>query len=101
VLGEMSIISDCKQPGNDRPIGMNARGCTGDTFTNPAFRAWCELTIVVTREGIEGALSAAAAIGSTVGGLITVPLVDTPGVDAAKGGLDGSYDLSVRIERLP
>ena len=92
---------DCKQPGNDRQIGISNQGCTGDTFTSPYFRAWCELTIVFTREGIERTLSAAEQIGSIVGGLITVNLLEPGGVDTIKGGFNGSYEMYVRVERLP
>jgi hypothetical protein len=95
------LEADCKQPGNDRPIGMNNGACAGDTFTTPNFRHWCELTIVFTREGIERTLSAASAIGSTVGGLITLPLIEPTGVDAIKGGFEGSYEMYLRVERLP
>jgi hypothetical protein len=95
------VLPDCKQPGNDRPIGMNNAGCTGDTFTSNEFRHWCELTIVVTREGIERAMSAASQIGSTVGGLITIPLIEPRGVDPIKGGFEGSYEMYLRVERLP
>jgi hypothetical protein len=80
---------------------MNNAACTGDTFTANAFRHWWELTIVFTREGIERALSAASAIGSTVGGLITVALIEPTGVDAIKGGFEGSYEMYLRVERLP
>jgi hypothetical protein len=46
-------------------------------------------------------LSAASAIGSTVGGLITLPLIEPTGVDAIKGGFEGSYEMYLRVERLP
>jgi hypothetical protein len=34
-------------------------------------------------------------------GLITIPLIEPPGVDAVTGGYDGSYELYLRVERLP
>jgi hypothetical protein len=93
------LIPDCK-PGNDRPIGINREVCVGDTFASNLL-AWCDLTVVVTREGIEKALSAAFSTGGAPAGTIVVPLVEPSGVDLVKGGLDGSYELYLRVERLP
>jgi hypothetical protein len=93
------LIPDCK-PGNDRPIGINREVCVGDTFAS-SLLAWCDVTVVVTREGIEKALSATASVGATPSGVIVVPLVEPSGVDLVKGGLDGSYELYLRVERQP
>ena len=93
------LVPDCK-PGNDRPIGINREVCTGDTFASNLL-AWCDLTVVVTREAIEKALSATFSSGGTPPGVVVVPLVEPSGVDAVKGGLDGSYELYLRVDRLP
>jgi hypothetical protein len=91
------VIPDCK-PGNDRPIGISTSMCVGDTFASN-LPAWCDLTIVMTREGIEKAL-AAPSVGGASPGVIVVPLVEPGGVDLLKGGLDGSYELYLRAERV-
>jgi hypothetical protein len=93
------LIPDCK-PGNDRPIGINRETCVGDTFAS-SLLAWCEITVVLTRESIEGALAAAISTGGTPPGLVTIPLVEPSGVYVVKGGLDGSYEFYLRAERLP
>jgi hypothetical protein len=92
------VIPDCK-PGNDRPIGINREVCVGDTFAS-GLLAWCDLTIVVTREAVERALAGPAA-GGAAAGVLTIPLVEPSGVDLVKGGLDGLYELYLRFERLP
>ncbi len=92
------LIPDCK-PGNDRPIGINRESCVGDTFASNLL-AWCDVTVVVTREAIENALSGPA-IGGSGPGAIAIPLVEPGGVDLVKGGLDGHYELYLRVERLP
>jgi hypothetical protein len=94
------VLPDC-EPGNDRPIGINSTSCLADTFGSANFRSWCELTMVVTREGIEKALSSTSQVGGAAAGVMAIPLVDTSGVDAVKGGLDGNYDLYIRLERVP
>jgi hypothetical protein len=93
------LIPDCK-PGNDRPIGINREVCVGDTFASNLL-SWCDVTVVVTREGIEQALSATSSSGGAPASVIAVPLVEPSGVDLVKGGLDGSYELYLRVERLP
>jgi hypothetical protein len=92
------VLPDC-EPGNDRPIGINGGSCLGDTFA-ANLPAWCEVTVVLTREGVERALAGPAA-GGAGAGVIPIPLVDTSGVDPLKGGLDGNYELYLRVERLP
>ena len=92
------LIPDCK-PGNDRPIGINRETCVGDTFVSNLL-AWCDVTVVVTREAIENALSGPA-IGGAAPGVIAVPLVEPGGVDLVKGGLDGHYEMYLRLERVP
>ena len=93
------LIPDCK-PGNDRPIGINREVCVGDTFASNLL-AWCDVTVVVTRENVERTLSAAISTGGAPPGLVIVPLVEPSGVDLVKGGLDGSYELYLRVEPLP
>jgi hypothetical protein len=93
------VIPDCS-PGNDRPIGINREPCLADTFVSNLL-AWCEQTMVFTREAIEGALSSTSQIGGAAAGVITLPLIEPSGVDAIKGGLEGSYELYLRVERLP
>jgi hypothetical protein len=95
----VEVIPDCK-PGNDRQIGINRESGVGDTFKSNLL-AWCELTIVATREAIEQALSSTAQAGGIPAGVIVMPLVEPTGVDLVKGGLDGSYELYLRVERLP
>lgn len=92
------LIPDCS-PGNDRPVGISRQGCTGDTFASNLL-AWCELTVVLTREGIENAL-ASPQVGGAPSGTIAIPLVEPSGVDPVKGGLDGSYEMYLRVERVP
>lgn len=94
------VLPDCP-PGNDRPIGINSDSCAGDSFSSGSFRSWCDLTVVLTREGIEKALTPAAQVGGIPPGVIVVPLADTPGVDPLKGGLDGNYEMYLAVERLP
>jgi len=87
---------DCN-PGSDRPIGINQDSCIG----NPRGLAWCDITIVVTREGAERALAAAPQLASDPPNVIRVWLNDRRGVDLVRGGLDGEYDLYLRVERMP
>jgi hypothetical protein len=91
-----SLGPDCK-PGNDRPIGINQDSCIG----NPRGLAWCDITVVVTREAAERALAAAPQLGSDPPNVIKVWLNDSRGVDLVRGGLDGEYNLYLRVERAP
>jgi hypothetical protein len=90
------LQADCS-PGDDRPIGINQNSCIG----NPRGLAWCDVTIVLTREGIERALSSSYQVDGVPPGVITIPLTEPEGVDAVRGGLDGNYELYVRVERMP
>jgi hypothetical protein len=87
---------DCS-PGNDRPIGINQDICIG----SPRNLSWCDITIVVTREGVERLLSSPNEVLGVPPGLIAIDLTEPQGVDLVRGGLDGSYELFVRVERLP
>ena len=96
---ELLGTSDYCHGGFDRPIGINRTGgCIGYDYTSSA--AWCDLAFVITREGIERALSAAQ-VGGLSPGLIAIPLIEPAGVDLITGGYDGSYELYLRVERLP
>jgi hypothetical protein len=90
------LQADCS-PGDDRPIGINQNTCIG----NPRGLAWCDVTIVLTREGIERALSSSYQVAGDPPGVITIPLSDREGVDDVRGGLDGNYELYIRVERMP
>jgi hypothetical protein len=59
------------------------------------------VTVVFTREGVERALSSTTQVGGRPAGMIVVSLVDAPGVSPVKGGLDGNYEMFIRVERLP
>jgi hypothetical protein len=97
---ELVGTSDYCHGGFDRPIGMDkVGGCIGYDYRANA--AWCDLALVVTREGIERALSASYQVGSISPGLITLPLVEPAGVDLITGGYEGSYELYLRVERIP
>jgi hypothetical protein len=87
--------------GTDRPIGFDKSGCIG-LSGGGGLTAWCDVTVVFTREGIERALSASSQVGGVPPGLITIPLIEPPEVDTVTGGYDGSYELYLlRVERLP
>lgn len=90
---------DCK-PGNDRPIGLSESPCLSTSFLTGQ-RGWCDVTVVFTREGIERALSSTTQVGGRPAGIIAVPFADAPGVNPVKGGLDGNYEMFIRVERLP
>jgi len=97
---ELIGSADYCHGGFDRPIGINKDGgCIGYDYRSSA--AWCDLALVVTREGIERALSASYQVGGISPGLITLPLVEPVGVDLITGGYEGSYELYLRVERLP
>jgi hypothetical protein len=97
---ELVPISDNCHGGFDRPIGMDrVGGCIGYDFRTNA--VWCDLAVVVTREGIERALSASFQVGGISAGSITIPLIEPVGVDLLTGGYEGSYELYLRVERLP
>jgi hypothetical protein len=87
---------DCS-PGDDRPIGINQDGCIG----NPRALAWCDLTLVLTREAADRTLAAPFVVDGVPPGLITISLRDRGGVDPVRGGLDGEYNPFLRVERLP
>ena len=91
--------SDYCHGGFDRPIGIDRTGgCIGYDYRQQG--AWCDLAIVVTREGIERALSASQ-VGGITPGLVTIPLIEPTGVDLISGGYEGSYELYLRVERMP
>jgi hypothetical protein len=91
---ELVGSSDYCHGGWDRPIGMDrVGGCIGYDFKDNA--VWCDLAFVVTREGIERALSASQ-VGGISPGLITLPLIEPSGVDLITGGYEGSYDSTSR-----
>jgi hypothetical protein len=91
-----TLGQDCS-PGNDRPIGINLTPCNG---TRRGL-AWCDETIVITREGIERALASTARAGGVPPNIVLIRLTEPEGVDAVRGGLDGSYELYMRVERAP
>ena len=96
---ELIPISDYCHGGFDRPVGMNrVGGCIGYDFQTNA--VWCDLAVVITREGIERALSASQ-VGGIAPGLIAIPLIEPTGVDLLTGGYEGSYELYLRVERMP
>jgi hypothetical protein len=97
---ELFAAPDNCDGGFDRPIGVHKVGCIG-LAGGGGTSAWCDLAVVFTREGIERALSATSQVGGVPPGLITIPLIEPPGVDAVTGGYDGSYELYLRVERLP
>ena len=84
---------------DDRPIGMNRAACLNYEFEETDL--WCDIAAVLTREGVERALSASAQVGGAPPASITMPLIDRAGVDSLSGGLDGSYELYLQIQRLP
>jgi hypothetical protein len=84
--------------GFDRPIGIDESGCINYPVGHGV---WCDFAVVFTREGIERALSATYQVGGVPPGLVTISLIEPPGVDAVKGGYDGSYELYLRMERVP
>jgi len=87
---------DCS-PGNDRPIGINQDTCIG----NPRALSWCDITVVVTREGVERALSSPSQVLGIPSGVTMIRLTEPEGVDLVRGGLDGSYEIFLRVERMP
>jgi hypothetical protein len=96
---ELVGSSDYCHGGFDRPIGLNKDGgCIGYDYRTSV--AWCDLALVVTREGIERALSASQ-VGGISPGSIAIPLIEPVGVDLISGGYEGSYELYLRVERLP
>jgi hypothetical protein len=91
--------ADVCHDGVDRPIGVSAsKDCVRWNLGDE--EGWCDVAAVLTRESIERALSASQ-VGGALPGSITIPLNDRPGVDTISGGLDGSYDLYLRVERVP
>ena len=90
------LDADCS-PGNDRPIGIDLTPCNG---TRRGL-SWCDVTVVLTREGVERALSSPSPAGGVPPGTITISLTEPEGVDAIRGGLDGNYELYLRLERVP
>ena len=97
-----NVIEGQRCAGRDRPIGIHKSDCIGDDGGGSAIRSrWCDVIVVVTREGIERALSGTYQVGGAAPGSITIPLIEPPGVDVNTGGYDGSYELYVRVERVP
>ena len=95
----LGALPDVCGGGADRPIGIDAsKECVRWKLNDEQY--WCDIAAVFTREGIERALSASQ-VGGALPGSVTIPLNDRPGVDTISGGLDGSYDLYLRVERLP
>ena len=94
-----SGAASCRN-GIDRPIGMTGGACTAFSFGGRD-DGWCDMTAVLTREGVERALSASFQVGGAPSGSMTIPLIETSGVGVIDGGFDGSYELYVRVERLP
>ena len=91
-----TLGQDCN-PGNDRPIGINLTPCNGRRMG----LAWCDVTMVITREGIERALASTAQAGGVPANSMSIRLAEPEGVDAVRGGLDGRYELYMRVERAP
>jgi hypothetical protein len=59
------------------------------------YNGWLDLAVVVTREGIEKALSSSGQIGGAGNGVIPIALVD----NGSNWG--GNYDLYLKVERVP
>jgi hypothetical protein len=85
-----TVESEQCGPGwSHRPIGL--RPSPGVSQYN----GWLDLAVVVTREGIEKALSSSAQIGGAGNGVIPIALVD----NGSNWG--GNYDLYLKVERVP
>jgi len=78
----------CAPGFSHRPIGLRSTG------GSPSFSGWFDLAIVVTREGIEKALSSSSQIGGASNGVIPIALVD----NGSNWG--GNYDLYLKVERI-
>jgi hypothetical protein len=90
IPGGAGLESEQCAPGySHRPIGLRP------TPGSPQYNGWLDVAIVVTREGIERALSSTGQVGGAANGVVPIGLVDN-GSNWA-----GNYDLYLKVERVP